>query len=97
MDGACFVSFRFNDKKLTTPIASATCSDFKGLGSNGEVIQILDLVKEYGYVPIIELDNRIINVPRINPKCWVCDARYQIIGVDANLDFYAAKCSCDYG
>jgi hypothetical protein len=75
------------------------CSRMTGLGVDGSLLDINSLIQKSGYVPFTEICGDILDYKRIREMkshCWRCKSEYNLIGVDAGLNFVAGICKCRY-
>ena len=63
------MSFDHNDKGLRTIKETSKCSDGKGLGTEGEIIQIKSYIEEFGFVLVSEIDPEIVSIETLDAVC----------------------------
>jgi hypothetical protein len=65
------------------------------------VVLILELTRKYGYVPLSAINESFINFKfKENAEstitCWKCKKRFEIVGIDMKLNWFAGICLCSY-
>lgn len=90
-NGATFCD-RYGNTVCTTKFKS-------GLGKTGERLCIAETVDLDKYVPFKKIRDGIFNLDwakDVNGKCWRCEKKWNLEGVDPNLNYFAATCGCEY-